>query len=108
MGGGAIIVAIAAYYLYVVKPAAQLPPKTRDLEDAPILAQAAPIVAPVASLGYNTQPPCLAIYFCSLNGWNLWSWTIAVLLLFTDVIKVLFFLQGSISRRVDCAIDTGF
>lgn len=52
LGGGAIlIVAIAAYYLYVVKPAAQLPPKTRDLETAPVVAPSAPIVAPAASLG---------------------------------------------------------
>ena len=52
LGGGAIIiVAIAAYYLYVVKPAAQLPPKTKDLETAPVVAPSAPIVAPAASLG---------------------------------------------------------
>jgi hypothetical protein len=44
-------VAIAAYYLYVVKPAAQPPPNTEDLEDAPVLAQSAPIVVSVASLG---------------------------------------------------------
>ena len=55
LGGGAIIiVAIAAYYLYVVKPAAQLPPKTRDLENAPVVAPSAPIVAPAASLGYES------------------------------------------------------
>jgi hypothetical protein len=52
VGGGAIIVAIAAYYyLYVVKPNAQLPPKTRDMENAPVVAPAFPIVAPAASLG---------------------------------------------------------
>ena len=47
MGGGALIVAIAAYYLYFVKP------KTRDVEDAPI-------DAPAASLGYAalTPDPC--------------------------------------------------
>lgn len=52
LGGGAIIiVAIAAYYLYVVKPNAQLPPTTKDLENAPVVAPSAPIVAPAASLG---------------------------------------------------------
>ncbi len=49
MGGGALIIAIAAYYLYFVKPA----PKTRDVEDAPI-------VAPAASFsGYTPLPPTL-------------------------------------------------
>jgi hypothetical protein len=41
VGGGALIVAIAAYYLCLVKP------KTRDVQDAPI-------VAPVASSGYTS------------------------------------------------------
>jgi hypothetical protein len=50
VGGGALIIAIASYYLYFVKPA----PKTRHVEDAPIVAPAAPIVAPAASFsGYT-------------------------------------------------------
>jgi hypothetical protein len=56
VGGGAIIVAIAAYYLYVVKPNSQLPPKTRDLENVPVVNPPAPIVAPAASLGYRPPP----------------------------------------------------
>jgi hypothetical protein len=44
VGGGALIVAISAYYLYFVKP------KTRDVEDAPIGAPvASSIVAPASS-----------------------------------------------------------
>ena len=33
MGGGALILAIAAYYLYFVKPAVEPAPKARDVED---------------------------------------------------------------------------
>lgn len=53
MGGGAVILAMAAYYLYVVKPAAanNSAPKMRDVESVPVLAPAAPVGAPVASLG---------------------------------------------------------
>jgi hypothetical protein len=46
VGGGALIVAIAAYYLYFVKP------KTRDVEDARI-------VAPAASFRYT--PPLVTL-----------------------------------------------
>jgi hypothetical protein len=55
VGGGALIVALAAYYLYLVKPAptAKPAPMARDVEDAPI-------DAPAASLGYTalTPDPC--------------------------------------------------
>jgi hypothetical protein len=56
VGGGALIVVIAAYYLYLVKPAAHPAPKTREVEDAPVVAAAVPIVAPAASLGYRPLP----------------------------------------------------
>ena len=48
MGGGALIVAIAAYYLYFVKL------KTRDVEDARIVAQAA---------SFRYTPPLVTLVF---------------------------------------------
>jgi hypothetical protein len=97
VGGGAIIVAIAAYYyLYVVKPNAQLPPKTRDMENAPVVAPAFPIVAPAASLGYRPPPTLhrflLILGCCFVNHGN-------------ETAKCLI-LQGSCSRYLGCAIQS--
>ena len=52
MGGGAFIIAIAAYYLNLVKPI----PKARDVEDTPIVAPAAPAAVIEEALGY---PPMM-------------------------------------------------
>ena len=53
VGGGAVILAMAAYYLYVVKPASanSSAPQMRDVESVPVVSPAAPVGAPVASLG---------------------------------------------------------
>jgi len=76
LGGGAIIiVAIAAYYLYVVKPAAQLPPKTRDLENAPVVAPSAPIVAPAASLGVPSPARMPAPSTLVFDAYDFTNWS---------------------------------
>ncbi len=56
VGGGAVILTMAAYYLYVVQPAYNSAPKTRDVGNVPVIAPATPIVAPVAPLGYISDP----------------------------------------------------
>jgi len=76
LGGGAIIiVAIAAYYLYVVKPAAQLPPKSRDLENAPVVAPSAPIVAPAASLGVPSPARMPAPSTLVFDAYDFTNWS---------------------------------
>lgn len=47
VGGGAIVIAIAAYYTYFVKKPAETTTSGRELEEA------APVVAPAATLGYK-------------------------------------------------------
>jgi hypothetical protein len=58
VGGGAVILAMAAYYLHVVKPAAanSSAPDMRDVESVPVVSPAVPVVAPVALLGYAFLP----------------------------------------------------
>jgi len=76
LGGGAIIiVAIAAYYLYVVKPPAQLPPTTKDLENAPVVPPSAPIVAPAASLGVPSPARMPAPSTLVFDAYDFTNWS---------------------------------
>jgi len=58
VGGGVIVIAIAAYYLYVVKPGIEA--SSKDVKDNSIITSTSPVAPsrtfmtpPVASLGYT-------------------------------------------------------